>query len=86
MKRFLNKEISRTVEKLCVNCKYFIGHYPDYPDEPINHNDYGKCKLFGVMSLITGKTEYDFAKFVRKNESQCGETGKLFVRNDEKYI
>jgi len=38
------------------------------------------------MSLITGKTEYDFSKFVRKNETQCGETGKLFVRNDEKYI
>lgn len=84
MKRFINKEMSKNVEKLCVNCKYFIRHWPDYPDEPINHSDYGKCKLFGEMSLITGKIEYDYAKIVRNNPSQCGITGNLFVRDDVK--
>jgi len=36
------------------------------------------------MSLITGKTVYDYAKFVRNNDSQCDESGKLFVGNDVK--
>jgi hypothetical protein len=83
MKRFLNKEVSRNVEKICVNCKYFIRHWPDY-DEPINNGDYGRCKLFGEINLVTGKTDYDYAKFVRNNESQCGESGKLFVKDDSK--
>ncbi len=80
----MNKEISKNVEKLCVNCKYFICHWPDYPDEPINHSDYGKCRLFGETSLITGNTEYDYAKVVRSNPSQCGMSGTLFVRDPSK--
>jgi hypothetical protein len=79
--------MSRNVEKLCINCKYFIGHLPDYPDDPINNSNnsnYGKCKLFGEINLITGKTEYDYAKIARNNPSQCGISGNLFVRDDVK--
>jgi hypothetical protein len=76
--------MNKNIDKLCVSCKYFIGHYPDYPDEQINHSNYGKCKLFGEINLITGKIQYDYAKFVRSEESQCGESGKLFVRDDAK--
>lgn len=71
--------MSKNVEKLCINCKYFIRHWPDCPDDPINNSDYGKCKLFGEMSLITKNTEYDYAKNVRNNPYQCGTSGNLFV-------
>ena len=81
MKRFLNKDMSKNSEKLCINCKYFIAHWPD---EPIKNGDYGKCKLVGKMSLITGKIEHEYAKFVRNNESECGENGNLFVKNNDK--
>ena len=79
MKRFMNKEIPQNI-KLCIHCKYFIGHWHDSPDKVIDHDKYGKCKLFGKISIITGKTEYDYAKIIRNNNSLCGENGKLFVK------
>jgi hypothetical protein len=60
MKRFI-KEIPQNI-KLCIHCKYFIRHWHDSPYELIDHNEYGKCKLFGKISIIAGKTEYDYAK------------------------
>ena len=86
MKRIFGKEINKNVEKLCLNCKHFIGHFSNLP---INHSIHGKCKLFGEIDLITGEIVYDHAKFVRSQEFQCGENGKLFVsrENDsKKYI
>jgi len=79
MKRILTKDINKNFDRLCINCKYFIKHWAPY-DEENDHTNYGKCKIFGEMNLITGDTTYDYAKLVRNDESQCGLSGKLFEK------
>lgn len=84
MKRFLNKEMNQNVNKLCINCKYFINHFKSDPYDPYDYSNHGKCKLFGNISLINGEIEYDYAKCVRNNKSQCSEKGIYFVSHNNK--
>ena len=37
-----------------------------------------RCNLFGTANLVSGEIAYDFAEFCRKDENQCGKTGKHF--------
>jgi hypothetical protein len=78
MLRILVKDTNKNFKNICINCKYFIKHWPDYPDEPQDNSNYGKCKLFGNLDLITGETTYNYAKSVRNDSTQCGTSGKLF--------
>ena len=78
MLRILVKDTNKNFKNICINCKYFIKHWPDYPDEPQDNSNYGKCKLFGNLDLITGETTYDYATLVRADSTQCGKSGKLF--------
>lgn len=81
MSRFLTKDINANIGRLCINCKYFIKDWSPYGEEP-DHFNYGKCKLFGELNLITGDNKYEYAKFVRNNEIQCGLSGKLFEKQN----
>ena len=40
-----------------------------------------KCSLYGNKNLHTGEIEYSYAIECRKNETICGEEGKLYKEN-----
>jgi hypothetical protein len=78
MLRISTKNINKNFKNICINCKYFLKHWPDYPDGRQDNSNYGKCSLFGNLDLITGEAAYDYAKLVREDSSRCGTSGKLF--------
>jgi hypothetical protein len=68
--------IRNTTLPSCLNCIHFIEHTNNYPyDDTPSDTQYGKCKKFGEMNLITGLIEYDFAKNCRNDINKCGKTG-----------
>ena len=78
MLRILVNDTNKNFKNVCINCKHFIKHWPDYPDEPQDNSNYGKCGLFGNLDLITGEATYDYARHVREDSSRCGTSGKFF--------
>jgi hypothetical protein len=74
--------------KLCINCKYFIS--PDF----FTDNKFGKCELFpkkienGGDFYVTGEKEeeeieYSYCSIARKNENNCGVSGKKYVKKQK---
>jgi hypothetical protein len=64
----------------CINCINFIGHTNNYPyDELPSDKLYGKCKKFGDNHLVTGLTEYDYAKNCRDDINKCGKNGSEYI-------
>lgn len=54
---------------ICMNCEHVI------------LDEFGvRCKLFGTTNLITGELNYKSCDVLRKNESDCGVSGKFFSR------
>ena len=72
--------IKNKSSKLCINCIHFIEDKNNYPYDP-NPSDeqYGRCKKFGEVNLITGVIEYDLAKNCRLNVSKCGNFGSEYT-------
>ena len=67
---------------ICSNCLHFIEHTNNYPYDSIPSNEqYGRCKKFGEVNLITGVIEYDLAKNCRLNVSKCGKLGLEYTEN-----
>jgi hypothetical protein len=67
---------------ICAQCVHFVEDTSNYPyDPPPKSTDYGKCKKFGEVDLITGSLEYDFAKICRLNVEKCGPMGKEYKYN-----
>ena len=67
---------------ICSNCLHFIEHTNNYPYDPIPSDEqYGRCKKFGEVNLITGVIEYDLAKNCRLNVSKCGKLGLEYTEN-----
>lgn len=65
---------------VCVNCVNFIGHTNNYPYDSLPSDTlYGKCKKFGHIDLITGLTEYDYAKKCRDDNNKCGKNGSEYI-------
>ena len=63
----------------CKNCIHFIPHSTNYPYEDIpNDEQYGRCKKFGDMNLVSGSIGYDYALICRKYEIKCGKNGKFY--------
>jgi hypothetical protein len=60
-----------TSNKLCKDCKYFIG-------------DKQKCKYFHDIDLVTGHKTFKYASIMR--EYDCGENAKYFEENKIKFI
>ena len=72
--------IRNTQLPICSNCVHFIEHTNNYPYDPIPDNtQYGRCKKFGEMNLITGEIEYDLALRCRLNVSRCGNDGTEYT-------
>jgi len=69
----------------CKNCVHFIEHTNNYPYDPVPDNNYGKCKKFGEMNLVTGGIEYDFAKLCRQNDKKCGSEGAGYEEKTESF-
>jgi len=68
---FLNPSFIKNMEKpVCKDCKYFK-YDPVY-----NDYNYGKCGVFGVKNLITGKITFEDASMARRMD--CGENGTYF--------
>ena len=59
---------------VCSNCVHFTLHDAHFPNTILNH-EYGKCKVFGTMDIVTGNIIYDYASLCRKSESKCGMKG-----------
>ena len=57
----------------CVNCVYFI--------KTTNNENYGRCKKFGEMDLVTGVIEHDFAKLCREDTKKCGWRGSEYQKS-----
>lgn len=69
---------------VCVNCIHFIEHKNNYPYDPLPSNKhYGKCSKFGEIDIITGITEYDFAKNCRDDNKKCGKNGVEYKEKSE---
>lgn len=65
---------------LCINCKFFIEHKGNYLYESVYDDNYGRCKHFGSINLVTGVTEYKFASSCREYDhiKTTGVDGKLY--------
>ena len=58
---------------ICSECLHFIEHTNNYPYDTIPNNEqYGKCKKFGEVNMITGSIEYDLATECRLDNNKCG--------------
>lgn len=65
----------------CFNCAHFIKYQqldPLIPSTPYNDQEFGLCKNFGEMNLVSGKVKYDYASFCRDDDKKCGEKGALY--------
>jgi len=62
-----------TTNKICRDCKYFIGNN-------------GRCGKFGNTNIITGEQIYEYADMVRKDADKCGLEAKHFEENNYKMI
>lgn len=76
--------IRNTELPICSKCVHFIEHTNNYPYDPIPCDEqYGRCKKFGEMNLITGEINYDLARFCRLNVSKCGTLGSEYIEKIE---
>jgi hypothetical protein len=76
-----NKELP-----ICSKCTHFIEHTNNYPYDPVPRDDqYGRCKKFGEMNIITGVIENDLASKCRLNDSKCGKFGEEYTEKIESY-
>lgn len=71
MLHFLNKDITKKLPNLCINCKYLIKN-------EIGEDKRSKCKLFGSIDLFDGKIDYDLSQHIRCDEAKCGKIGKYY--------
>ena len=72
--------IRNTKLPICSKCLHFIEHTNNYPYDPIpNDKQYGRCKKFGQINMITGEIEYDLASDCRLNLSKCGKFGSEYT-------
>ena len=71
--------IRNTQLPICTNCVHFIEHTNNYPYDPIPCDaQYGRCKKFGEINMVTGHIEYDLAIKCRLNASRCGNDGSEY--------
>ena len=88
LRNFSEKIFIRNTElPICSKCKYFIEHSNNYPYDPVPSNEqYGKCKKFGEVNMITGVIEYDLAKNCRVKDSKCGTVGSEYSEKTQYWI
>ncbi len=63
----------------CNKCIHFIEHKNNYPYDSVPDNiEYGKCKKFGNVNLVSGLIEYEYAKNCRSDSTKCGIVGSKY--------
>ena len=66
---------------ICSKCVHFIEHTNNYPYDSIPSNEqYGKCKKFGEVNMITGSIEHDLASDCRLNNDKCGKFASEYTK------
>ena len=74
--------IRNTELPICSKCVHFIEHTNNYPYDPIpSDKQYGRCKKFGEINMITGEIEYDLARNSRLDDNKCGSFGSEYTEN-----
>jgi hypothetical protein len=58
----------------------FIPDQTCYPFDTLPDDNFGKCKKFGELNLVTGGIEYDMALNCRRDETKCGNKGIEYHR------
>ena len=74
-------QVKNTNYPACFNCAHFI-KYKD--PNPSNDEEFGKCKMFGTMNLVSGKAKYEYASICRDNDKQCGKKGAYYEEAPKK--
>ena len=73
--------IRNTKLPICSNCLHFIEHTNNYPYDPKPCDEqYGRCKKFGEINMITGIIEHDFATDCRLNNDKCGKFASEYTK------
>ncbi len=81
LQKIITKQYIRNTENpSCVNCVNFVPEQTYYPYEPLPDDNFGKCKKFGELNLVTGGIEYDMALNCRRDETKCGNKGLEYHR------
>jgi hypothetical protein len=73
-----NLFIRNTKLPVCSRCLYFIEHKNNYPYDELPSNEFGRCKKFGEVNIVTGVVEYDYAKLCRGDSGKCGRYGSEY--------
>lgn len=60
---------------LCIDCKHFLNSDPFFK---ANRAEYGHCRQFYNINLVTGEKTYDFASIARSYENMCGVNASHF--------
>jgi hypothetical protein len=81
--KFLNanapiQPIENIHNPICINCVHFLENEPDVYGH-ISDSINGRCKKYGIKSLVTGEIDYEYALFCRKDASKCGKNGNEFI-------
>ena len=72
-------KISKIIPKMCTTCTHFIRDAPT-----IKFGDkFGKCRLFGVGSVVDQRAEREYAIIVRKNNMLCGDDGEFYRQTND---
>lgn len=61
----------------CKDCLYYKSGSKS--SDSLKISDWDKCLKYGEKNVVTGEITYQYADFVRKQELQCGLTGKQFI-------
>jgi hypothetical protein len=88
LRNFSEKIFIRNKElPICSKCLHFIEHTNNYPYDPIPSNEqYGRCKKFGEVNMITGSIDYDLANKCRLDVNKCGKVGSEYSEKNQYWI
>ena len=69
---------------ICSTCVNFIEHTNNYPYDPIpSDKEYGKCRKFGEINVITGTIDHDLANDCRLDANKCGYVGVEYTKKND---
>ena len=67
----------------CMDCKYFL---PDKDLDNAHNIEFGRCKLFYDLNVLSGARKYEFASICRSNQSMCGHKAKYYEMENEEFL
>jgi len=81
MNTHLFSSINNFDKPACITCKFY---------KPEQYSTFdsitSKCSFYGNKNLHTGEIEYSYATECRKNETLCGQQGKLYEEEKLMHI